>query len=104
MENIDLALSELDLAGIFDCIVSGQDVSESKPSPQTYLLAAEKLGTTPSNCVVIEDSPLGVKAAKTAGMKCLAVTNTHHRQYLHEADRVVDSLEDVDLITLLMRV
>jgi HAD superfamily hydrolase (TIGR01509 family) len=104
MENIDLTLSQLDLAGTFNCIVSGQDVSESKPSPQIYLLAAERLRTTPGNCVVIEDSPLGVKAAKTAGMKCLAVTNTHHGQYLEEADRVVDSLENVDLITLLMRV
>ena len=104
MENIDLALSELDLARTFECIVSGQDVSESKPSPQIYLLAAERLRTTPSDCVVIEDSPLGVKAAKSAGMKCLAVTNTRHRQDLQEADTVVDSLEDVDLITLLMRV
>jgi len=106
MDNIDLALGELDLAGTFNCIVSGQDVdvSESKPSPQMYLLAAERLGTAPGNCVVIEDSALGVKAAKTAGMKCLAVTNAHHRQELQEADRVVDSLENVDLITLLMRV
>jgi beta-phosphoglucomutase-like phosphatase (HAD superfamily) len=54
--------------------------------------------------VVIEDSPLGVKAAKTAGMKCLAVTNTHSRRDFDEADAVVDSLEHVDLITLLMRV
>jgi beta-phosphoglucomutase len=103
-ENIYFALSELDLAGTFDCIVSGQDVSESKPSPQIYLLAAEKLGTVPSDCVVIEDSPQGVKAAKTARMKCLAVANTHHQRELQEADTAVDSLEDVDLITLLMRI
>jgi len=103
MENIDLALSELNLTGTFDCIVSGQDVTESKPSPQIYLLAAEKLQTLPSDCVVIEDSPLGVNAAKTAGMKCVAVANTHHPQQLREADKIVDSLENVDLITLLMR-
>jgi len=54
--------------------------------------------------VVIEDSPLGVTAAKTAGMKCLAITNTHPRQKLDEADKIVDSLENVDLITLLIRV
>jgi beta-phosphoglucomutase len=54
--------------------------------------------------VVIEDSPLGVKSAKTAGMKCLAITNSHPRQELKEADKVVDSLENVDLITLLTRV
>jgi HAD superfamily hydrolase (TIGR01509 family) len=104
MENIDLTLSELDLTGTFNCIVSGQDVSESKPSPQIYLLATESLRTAASDCVVIEDSPLGVKAAKTAGMKCLAVTNTHRRESLREANTIVDSLENVDLITLLMRV
>jgi beta-phosphoglucomutase family hydrolase len=103
-ENIDLAFSELNLTGIFNCIVSGQEVTESKPSPQIYLLAAKKLEATPNDCVVIEDSPLGVKAAKTAGMKCLAITNTHPRQEFEDADRVVDSLENVDLITLLMRV
>ena len=99
-----MALGELNLAGIFNCIVSGQEVSEGKPSPQIYLLAAEKLQATPNDCVAIEDSPLGVKAAKTAGMKCLAVTNTHHQENLREADPVVDSLQNVDLITLLMRV
>jgi beta-phosphoglucomutase family hydrolase len=103
-ENIDLVLSELNLARIFDCIVFGQEVSESKPSPQIYLLAAKKLEVAPNDCVVIEDSPLGVKAAKTAGMKCLAITNTHPLEKLEEADRVVNSLENVDLITLLTRV
>jgi HAD superfamily hydrolase (TIGR01509 family) len=103
-ENIELALSELDLTGTFDCIVSRQDATESKPNPRIYLLAADRLRTAPADCVVIEDSPLGVKAAKTAGMKCVAVTNTHPRQQLWEADKIVDSLENVDLITLLMRV
>ena len=103
-ENINLILSELNLEGIFDCVVFGREVSESKPSPQIYLLAAKKLEVTPNDCVVIEDSPLGIKAAKTAGMKCLAITNTHPQQKLEEADKVVDSLERVDLITLLTMV
>lgn len=103
-ENIDLITGELKLKGIFDCTVFGREVSESKPSPQSYLLAARKLEVPPASCLVIEDSPLGIKAAKEAGMKCLAVANTHPRQQLEEADRVVDSLEDVDLITLLIRV
>ncbi len=103
-ENIDLLNSELDLEGIFDRIVSGREVAESKPSPQISLLAAEKLGAEPKDCIVIEDSPFGVKAAKAAGMRCLAVTNTHPKQDLEEADRVVDSLEKVDLITLIQRV
>jgi len=103
-ENIDLVIGELNLEGFFDCIVFGQEVSESKPSPQIYLLAAEKLEVAPKDCVVIEDSPLGVKGAKSAGMRCLAITNTHPRQELEDADKVVDSLGNIDLITLLTRV
>ncbi|MBA7502742.1 Phosphoglycolate phosphatase [subsurface metagenome] len=103
-ENIDLLNSELNLEGIFDCIVSGREVAESKPSPQISLLAAEKLGAEPKDCIVIEDSPFGVKAAKAAGMRCLAVTNTHPKQNLGEADKIVNSLEDIDLITLIRRV
>jgi HAD superfamily hydrolase (TIGR01509 family) len=103
-DNIDLILRECNLKDIFSCFVFGQEVSESKPSPEIYLLAAEKLESLPNDCIVIEDSPLGVKAAKTAGMKCLAITNTHPRQKLEEADKIVDSLENVDLITLLIRI
>jgi len=103
-ENIDLLIGKLNLEGFFDCIVFGQEVSESKPSPLLYLLAAEKLRAAPQNFIVIEDSPFGVKAAKAAGMRCLAVTNTHPKQELEEADKVVDSLEDIDLITLIQRV
>ena len=103
-ENIDLVNSELNLESYFDYIISGREVAKSKPSPQIYLLAAQKLGAEPKDCVVIEDSPFGVKAAKAAGMRCLAVANTHPKQALQEADRVVDSLEDIDLIALIRRV
>jgi HAD superfamily hydrolase (TIGR01509 family) len=103
-ETIDLITAELGIEGKFDCVISGRQVSESKPSPQIYLLAAEKLGVEPGDCVVIEDSPFGVKAAKAAGMRCLAVANTHTRADLAEADEIVDSLEDMDLITLIYRV
>jgi HAD superfamily hydrolase (TIGR01509 family) len=103
-ENINLVTTELNLDGVFDCVVSGQEVSEGKPSPQIHLLAAQKLGVAPNDCLAIEDSPQGIQAAKTAGMKCLAITSTHPRQRLDEADKVIDSLENVDLITLLTRI
>ncbi len=103
-ENIALLIGELNLESFFDCIVCGKEVVESKPSPQIFLLAAEKLEAEPKDCIVIEDSPFGVKAAKAAGMRCLAVTNTHPKQELEEADKVVDSLEEIELITLLQRV
>lgn len=104
MENIDLITTEIGIAGIFDCVISGREVAESKPSPQIYLLAAKRLEIGPETCIVIEDSPHGVRAARAAGMRCLAVTNTHPKQDLNEADKVVASLEDMDLITLLYRV
>lgn len=103
-ENIDLVLNELGLADVFDAVVCGQEVSESKPSPQIYLAAAQKLGALPEDCVVIEDSPLGIRAASAAGMKSLAVGNTHPGQELREASKIVDSLDTIDLITLLMRI
>ena len=103
-ENIDLLLGELGIEEHFNCVVSGKEVTESKPSPQIFLLASEKCGNEPKDCTVIEDSPLGVKAAKDAGMRCLAVTNSHPKEELAEADRIVDSLEEIDLITLIQRV
>ena len=103
-ENIDLISSELKLEEYFNSIVSGREVPQSKPNPQIYLLAAERLGTQPESCIVIEDSPPGVKAAKAAGMRCLAVANTHSKEELKGADKVVNSLEDMDLIILIQRV
>jgi len=100
-ENIGFVTGELDIGEYFDCIVSGHEVAESKPSPQIFLLAAQKLAAAPENCIVIEDSPLGIKAAKTAGMRCLAVANTHSKQDLNEADDVVDSLVELDLISFI---
>ncbi len=103
-ENIAMVNDELHLEGYFNCIISGSDVAESKPNPQIYLKAAERLEAKPADCVVIEDSPLGVSGARTAGMRCLAVASTRPRQLLEQADMIVDSLEDVDLITLIHRV
>jgi beta-phosphoglucomutase family hydrolase len=102
-ENIELICNELKLEGIFNTVVSGRDVTESKPSAQIYLLAAGRLGVKPEDCVVVEDSPFGIQGAKSAGMKCLAVATTHTRQELEAADRVVNSLEEIDLIGLLFK-
>lgn len=95
MENILLILGSLGIKDYFKAIVWGGEVTEGKPSPQGFLLAAAKLGVVPETCVVIEDAVAGVAAAKRAGMKCLAVTNTHPEVNLKEADRVVGTLEEV---------
>jgi HAD superfamily hydrolase (TIGR01509 family) len=80
--------------------VSGSDVKNKKPHPEIFLLAAQRTGISPENCVVIEDSPGGVEAAKAAGAKCIAVTNTAAAEKLSEADLVCDSLAEIDLETV----
>ena len=95
MENIQLITRSLGIDNCFQSIVTGQDVTEGKPSPQSFLLAAQRLGVEPRNCIVIEDAVAGVAAAKRAGMRCLAITNTHPRQSLKQADLIVDTLEAV---------
>ena len=94
-ENAQLVLGSLGIVNLFQAIVTSRDVTEGKPSPQVFLVAAQRLKVEPANCVVIEDAVAGVRAAKSAGMGCLAVTNTHPRAKLGEADLVVDSLEAV---------
>jgi beta-phosphoglucomutase family hydrolase len=94
-ENIRLILASLEISGLFDAVVSSADVERGKPDPEGFLLAAERLGVAPDDCVVIEDAVAGVAAAKNASMKCIAVTNTHPAEKLAEADKVVDTLEGI---------
>ncbi|MHC4744504.1 MAG: HAD family hydrolase [Planctomycetota bacterium] len=78
--------------------INGNDVTHKKPDPELFLLAAERIGIDPADCVVIEDAPNGIEAAKAAGAKCIAVTNSTTAEKLAEAgaDIVYDSLERVD--------
>ncbi|MBA7479853.1 Hexitol phosphatase A [subsurface metagenome] len=80
--------------------ITGSDVKNKKPHPELFLLAAERMGVESANCVVIEDAPNGVQAAKDAGAKCIAVTNSTNAANLSEADLVCNSLEQIDLETI----
>jgi len=97
IENIQLIITSLGISDFFQAIISGRDATEGKPSPQGFLLAAQRLGVKPENCIVIEDAIAGIAAAKRAGMHSLAVTNTHPRTSLLEADLIVDTLETVSV-------
>ncbi len=77
--------------------INGNDVKNKKPNPKLFLLASERMGIPPINCVVIEDAPNGVQAAKAARAKCIAVTNSTTAANLSEADFICESLEQVDL-------
>jgi beta-phosphoglucomutase len=100
MENITVISDGLGLRRWLDAIVSGDRLPRGKPAPDIFLLAAERLGVAPAGCAVIEDAPAGVAAANAAGMRCLAVTNSHPAASLAAATRVVDSLEGVRLTDL----
>lgn len=80
--------------------VSGSDVTKKKPDPQIFLIAIERLGLPAARCVVFEDAPSGVEAAKAAGARCIAVTNTVPADQLAGADLITDSLERVHLDTI----
>jgi len=77
--------------------VTGSEVAKKKPHPDIFLAAAEKMPLAPARCAVIEDSVDGVAAAKSAGMRCLAVTNTVGAEKLAAADLVCESLEEISL-------
>lgn len=100
--DIEPILCKLDLDGIFDVMVTADQVEASKPSPISYLLVAERLmaafpnqDISPGRCVAIEDTPAGIDAAKAAGLAVLAVSNSYGAEKLTAAARVVTSLEGI---------
>lgn len=99
--NLDLILELTGTATFFAAVVSMEDTERGKPDPQTFLIAANTLGVEPAHCVVFEDAPAGVQAAKAGGMKCIAVSfvGHHSEDTLRKAgaDLVVKNLEQVSV-------
>ncbi|MDZ4756212.1 MAG: beta-phosphoglucomutase family hydrolase [Phycisphaerae bacterium] len=96
IENVDLALDGMRVREMFRAIVSGGDVKEGKPNPECFLLAARRLQLPPDRCVVVEDAPAGIKAARAAGMRCIAITSKGHRpETQRDANLVVRSLREL---------
>lgn len=90
-------------AAVFTAVVTGDDprLRHSKPAPDIFLLAAQDLGADPATCLVVEDAPAGVAAARAAGMQVLAVPDPGmDRSRFLDADLIVDSLADVDVAML----
>jgi len=107
---IELVLEHIGLRKAFCHITSAEDVTHGKPNPEPFLHALagvnRQQGTavlSPVSCLVIEDSRPGIRAAKSAGMKVLAVANTHTVQDLHEADAISHSLRDTRLMDVRAR-
>jgi beta-phosphoglucomutase-like phosphatase (HAD superfamily) len=105
---IEYILETAGLRRAFLHIISAEDVTRGKPDPQPFLLALKSLqqreaGLTAASCLVIEDSLPGIRAARAAGMKVLAVTNTHTVQDLHEAHAITHGLSEANLSELRRR-
>jgi beta-phosphoglucomutase len=98
---VDLVLSGLGVSQYFDAIVTGDEISQGKPHPQTYQLAAKRLGLDPRECVVFEDAKSGIASAKAAGCFCIAIkAKGAATQDNSEADKVVESWDEVTLSNL----
>lgn len=78
----------------FDALVNGLDVEKKKPDPEIFLLAAERMGIDGPECLVVEDSPNGVAAAKAAGARCLGLTTSFSQVDLMEADWLAPTLAE----------
>jgi len=84
----------------FDAIVTGSEVTRKKPDPELYEIAIARLKLAPADCIVIEDAPAGIAAARAAGAKVVAVTNTVSATELAQADRVLESLSQLSVEAL----
>jgi beta-phosphoglucomutase len=105
--NAEWTLEQLSIRQLFEAVVVDQDVARGKPAPDIYLKALERLGVDASHCAVMEDSATGIRAAKAAGLRVIAVVTTHSRRELQQAgaDRIVEraielSADDVIQIIL----
>jgi len=92
--NIAFTLDGLDLRRHFDAIVGATDVARGKPHPDVFLEAARRCGVAPEHCIVFEDAPLGVEAARRAGMRVVVLTTTLPAESFAEFDNIVAIVND----------
>lgn len=96
----EAVLNEFGIADCFTATITANDITHGKPDPEGYLKGAKAVGIDPADCAVIEDAPSGIKAARAAGIRCVAVTTTHSRDELQDATHIVDQLRIEDLDSL----
>lgn len=95
--NVKTVLEKAGLLDAFSVVVGGDDVENGKPSPDIFLTAASRLGLKVEECIVIEDSSSGVKAAKNGGFYCVGLQHEDHAGGLQGADEIVSSLADLKI-------
>ena len=88
ISGIQKMLWECNFTQYFSSVISGEDVEHNKPAPDIYLSSVKKLALSPRECVAIEDSPVGIKAAKSAGLETWAIKYPYYQLDQHQADRI----------------
>lgn len=92
--NMDFVFDGLGIRHFFDAIANGDMVTNAKPDPEIYQLAVSKLGLAPQECIVFEDAPMGIEAARVAGVKCVALATSAPRSALEKTPGVVRIIDD----------
>ena len=97
--NVDFVIDGLGIRHYFNEIVDASHVKKCKPDPETYLLAASKLNSSPSECIVFEDAIAGIQSGRGAGMKVVAITTSYPAEVLrkHNPDGIIDSFTDLKM-------
>jgi beta-phosphoglucomutase len=92
--NIDFVLDGLHIRELIDAVVSADDVDQSKPHPETFLKCAELISVNPADCLVFEDAPKGVEAARNAGMDCIVITTLDQAEEFSAYTNVIGFVEN----------
>ncbi len=100
-ENVALTLNTLNITKYFDTIITAAEVEKGKPEPDVFLIVAKTLKIKPKNCLVIEDAPVGIEAAKRAGMLSVALTTTHSKKELSGARIIIRDLSVIKIIEII---
>ena len=95
--NSKIILERLEITGMFDAVTDGTDVTKAKPDPEVFLKCAERLGISPEECIVFEDSRAGIEAAHRGGMKAVGIGK---EEQLKEADIVIPGFAGADILSL----
>ena len=98
--NVEFTLDGLDLRRHFDTVVGATDVARGKPHPDVFIEAARRCGAMPEHCIVFEDAPLGVEAARRAGMRCVVITTTLPAAAFAEFDNVIRIVDDFSQLSV----
>ncbi len=100
---VETSLRVFNIERCIDTCITANEIVHGKPSPEIYIITATRMNILPDECLIIEDTPVGITAAKEAGAKCLAITTTHASPQLSEADYIRGELNEDDILGIMQR-